>query len=159
MGGTVQGLDAGETVELSLNLSEVVSVNADGPFTFATPVAFQAAYDVGLAAVPTDKECTIENGTGVMGAADVANVLVTCAPRPCEGVECIEPKLAMGGRHGVLPRRDRVGAVLGSGHQHLQLCGRGAARRGVERHLDEGRATLPARARRASVLPGHLGHR
>ena len=81
VGGTVQGLDAGETVQLSLNLSEVVLVNADGPFVFATSVAFGASYDVGFAAVPPDKECTIENGTGVMGAADVADVLVTCAPR------------------------------------------------------------------------------
>ena len=83
VGGTVGGL-LGNEVTLSLNGGEqTLIVGENGTFAFATPLPSGAAYDVAAAKQPTDpiEHCTVENGSGTIGASDVDDILVTCSDR------------------------------------------------------------------------------
>ena len=63
-----------------VNGSDRVPVPA-GATTFSMArVAQDAPYGVSILANPAGQSCTIANGVGTMGAADVNNVTVTCAP-------------------------------------------------------------------------------
>jgi len=78
--GTVSGL-LGSGFRLSNNGGDVLDVNADGPFEFATPVASGSDYDVRVAAPPSNptQGCEVSGGSGEVGAGDVTNVVVTCS--------------------------------------------------------------------------------
>lgn len=60
------------------NGSETLVRNANGAFTFATPVASGQTYNVTIATQPTQTLCVVRNGSGTIGAADIANVEVSC---------------------------------------------------------------------------------
>ena len=77
VGGTVSGLSG--TVVLQDNGGDNLSVSASGSFTFATAVASGAAYNVTVQANPSGQACSVANGSGTMGSANVTNVAVTCA--------------------------------------------------------------------------------
>lgn len=63
-----------------VNGSDRVTVPA-GATTFAMArVAQDAPYGVSILTNPAGQGCTIANGVGTMGPADVNNVTVTCAP-------------------------------------------------------------------------------
>lgn len=56
-------------------------VIAAGATSFAmVQVSEDAVYGVTILKQPAGQTCTIANGTGTMGSADVTNVAVTCAP-------------------------------------------------------------------------------
>jgi hypothetical protein len=82
VGGTVSGLASGGSVVLQNNGGNDLSVAASGAFTFSTPLAAGAAYHVTVRTNPTGQTCTVANGTGTVGAANVTNVAVTCAANP-----------------------------------------------------------------------------
>jgi len=85
VGGTVSGLSGGVT--LQNNGADDLVVNADGSFTFATPVKEGDTYAVTVSAQPTDQTCTVTNGSGTV-TADVADVTVACTdstPPPVVG--------------------------------------------------------------------------
>jgi hypothetical protein len=79
VGGTVTGL-AGTGLVLQDGAGETLAVTADGPFTFPTPVASGASYDVTVLTQPSHltQECTVTGGTGIVGASNVTNVVVSC---------------------------------------------------------------------------------
>jgi hypothetical protein len=63
-----------------VNGSDRVPVPA-GATTFSMArVAQDAPYGVSILANPAGQSCNIANGVGTMGAADVNNVTITCAP-------------------------------------------------------------------------------
>ncbi len=70
------GLASGESVTLA-NGSENLTVAADGSFTFRTSLAGNTSYSVTVATSPTNKTCTVSNGSGTI-SANVSNVAVTC---------------------------------------------------------------------------------
>lgn len=78
--GAVYGL-VGAAIQLSDNGVDTISVNADGNFAFPIPIASGSAYTVTIKAQPTDlsQHCSVSNGIGTIGAADVANLAVRCA--------------------------------------------------------------------------------
>ncbi len=78
VGGTVSGL-AGTGLVLR-NRTENLSVAANGTFTFSSALASGTAYDVTVRTEPSDptQTCTVLNGSGTVGAADVTDVDVTC---------------------------------------------------------------------------------
>jgi len=80
VGGTVSGLSG--TVVLQDNGGDNLTVNANGPFTFATALAQGAAYAVTVKTNPTGQTCTVTNGSGTIGSANVTNVAVSCAANP-----------------------------------------------------------------------------
>jgi predicted RNA-binding protein with TRAM domain len=75
-GGTVSGLSG--TVTLQNNGTNSTPLSSDGSFTFSTPVAEGSTYSVTVLTQPVAQTCTVINGSGTLGAANVTNVSVSC---------------------------------------------------------------------------------
>lgn len=80
IGGTVIGLE-GSGLELHNNASDALPISANGSFTFPTAVLSGNPYSVTVNVRPVNPSqvCTVSNRDGVVGAANVTNVVVTCA--------------------------------------------------------------------------------
>ncbi len=76
VGGTVSGLSG--SLVLQDNSGDNLAVTANGSFTFPTKLAAGAAYTVTVLTNPAGQTCTVSNGSGTVGAANVTNVAVTC---------------------------------------------------------------------------------
>ena len=76
VGGTVSGLSG--TVVLQDNGGDDLSVGASGAFTFATGLAAGSAYSVTVKTNPAGQTCSVANGSGTVGSANITNVAVTC---------------------------------------------------------------------------------
>ena len=76
IGGTVSGLSG--TVGLENNGGDPLSISANGTFTFDSPLAEGASYSVTVATEPSGQDCSVANGSGVVGSGNVTNVSVTC---------------------------------------------------------------------------------
>ena len=83
VGGTINGLSAGDSLALADNGGSTLFVTSNGPFAFPTALANGAAYDVTISsnpAVPVTETCTVAKGTGTVGTTNVTSVAVTCKP-------------------------------------------------------------------------------
>lgn len=78
IGGTVSGLSG--TLVLQNNGGDDLSINADGAFTFATPLEKGATFEVAVLNNPPGQICSVSYGSGTLGDDDVSNVLVSCQP-------------------------------------------------------------------------------
>lgn len=83
LGGTVTGLASKESVTLSNNAGDVVTVRGTGEvvtFAFPTEWVDDATYRVTVASVKSRlrMQCTVVNGTGTIDDADVTDIEVTC---------------------------------------------------------------------------------
>jgi len=76
IGGTVSGLNAGQSVILQNNGGDDLKVSANGPFTLGTRVAIGGAYAVTVTA-PKGMACSVANGSGTVSAT-INNVNVAC---------------------------------------------------------------------------------
>jgi len=76
VGGTVSGIDAGQSVILRDNGGDDLTVSANGAFAFVTKIASGAAYAV-TATAPSGKTCSVTGGSGT-ASSNVTNVAVTC---------------------------------------------------------------------------------
>jgi uncharacterized repeat protein (TIGR03803 family) len=78
LGGTINGL--GNNAGLTLtNGSDTLTITAGSTgFTMSRPVAFGSSYAVAVQTAPTGLVCSVNNGTGTMGAADVTSVSIAC---------------------------------------------------------------------------------
>ena len=79
IGGTVSGLAAGTQMVLQDNGGDNLAVTTNGAFTFATALGTGVNYAVTVNTQPTGQTCTVSQGTGTTGSANVANVAVTCS--------------------------------------------------------------------------------
>jgi hypothetical protein len=77
VGGTVSGLSG--TVVLQNNGADNLPLASSGAFTFSTPVAQGAPYNITVLTQPAIQTCTVTNGSGTMGGANVTNVSVSCS--------------------------------------------------------------------------------
>ena len=77
IGGSVSGLASGQSVVLQNNGGDDNTVNANGAFTFATPVNSGSAYAVTVLTQPTGQTCTVSSGSGTANA-NVTTVSVSC---------------------------------------------------------------------------------
>jgi hypothetical protein len=86
VGGTVVGLRDGSEVVLQNNGGDELTIDANGPFTFATPIEDGADYQVTILAQPTDplESCGVSQGNGDLAGADVSDVSVDCTVFPAE---------------------------------------------------------------------------
>lgn len=75
--GTITGLK-GELILVNGADRQTLGAGATS-FTMAK-VSEDAAYGVAVLQQPANQTCTVANGSGTMGANDVTNVVVTCAP-------------------------------------------------------------------------------
>lgn len=79
VGGSVSGLGTGLSVVLRNSVTgEDLTRNANGAYTFATAQAAGASYNVIVQTQPTGQTCTVANGSGTIGSANVSNVNVSC---------------------------------------------------------------------------------
>jgi hypothetical protein len=76
VGGTTSGLTG--TAVLQDNGGDNLPVTTNGTFTFPTQLATGAAYAITILTQPTGQACTITNGTGTIGSANITNVTLTC---------------------------------------------------------------------------------
>ena len=83
IGGTVKGLTTAGLQLTNGSDPAIVTVTATGSdvaFTFPNSVPFDTTYGVTVLTQPTDAFCTVSpSGTGTMGDAAVANIVVSCA--------------------------------------------------------------------------------
>ena len=76
IGGTVSGLSG--TAILEDNGGDPLSISANGTFTFDSLLAQSTPYAVTVSTDPSGQACTVANGSGTVGSANVTNVSVTC---------------------------------------------------------------------------------
>jgi uncharacterized delta-60 repeat protein len=79
IGGTVRGLE-GQGLVLTNLSTDHLSVDGDGPFTFAREYADGFVYNVRVDTQPTNpgQLCAVTNGSGTLQGADVTDIDVTC---------------------------------------------------------------------------------
>lgn len=77
--GTISGLSAGQQVTLLDNGGDSLTLNANGSFSFATPVAQGASYTVTVGTQPTAQLCSLSSGTGVGSQVTAGITAVVCA--------------------------------------------------------------------------------
>lgn len=80
VGGTVSGI-AGVGCVIRNNGGDDLVLNANGPFAFPTRLAAGAPYSATVFHHPNGptQTCTITNGTGMVGNANVTEIAVSCA--------------------------------------------------------------------------------
>jgi len=79
VGGTVAGLEG--TLILQNNGGDDLTIQADGPFTFATVLARNAAYDVTVLDKSPIQNVAVINGKGTINNTDIVNINVVCTDR------------------------------------------------------------------------------
>ncbi len=79
IGGTVSGL-SGSGLVLQNNAGDDLSIAANGSFTFATSIASGSGYAVTVKTQPSSpsQTCSVTNGSGTLGSANVTDVSVSC---------------------------------------------------------------------------------
>jgi len=78
VGGTVSGLASGESVVLENNGGDPQTISQGGPFVFSVS-ASNGSYSITVATPPPGQTCTVAGGSGIVGSANVANIVVTCS--------------------------------------------------------------------------------
>lgn len=89
LGGSVSGLSG--TLVLQDTAGDVLTLTADGPFTFPTLLADGSTYTVWVTSWPSGQTCAIPNAVanGTISGASVTNVAVSCAPANYSPGYCI----------------------------------------------------------------------
>ncbi|MDO8263072.1 MAG: hypothetical protein Q7T21_07585 [Gallionella sp.] len=77
VGGSVSGLTASGLV-MQNNLADYLSLSASGGFNFSGRLSSGASYSISILSQPVGQTCTVTNGAGVVGSADISNIAVTC---------------------------------------------------------------------------------
>jgi hypothetical protein len=79
VGGTVSGL-TGTGLVLENNGTDVVTLAANGTFSFATPLVPGDTYDITVLTQPTNpaQTCSVINGSGTITNSGITNVSLTC---------------------------------------------------------------------------------
>jgi hypothetical protein len=77
IGGSVTGLKG--SVILQNSGGDKLTINTDGTFAFAIPVADGSPYNVTVSSQPTGQTCSVSAGTGTVPGSSVTSVVVVCA--------------------------------------------------------------------------------
>lgn len=80
VGGSISGLTAPGLVLLD-NGGDALSPSVnDAQFTMPTAIAYGSSYAITVQTAPAGLVCSVSNGSGTMGAADVTGISVGCVP-------------------------------------------------------------------------------
>jgi sugar lactone lactonase YvrE len=85
VGGTLSGLARGASVTIN-NGSDSISMQSNGSFAFPVKLEKGASYNV-TAVNPTGHICTVKDGVGNVGTADVTKISIACTAMVLAGVE------------------------------------------------------------------------
>jgi len=77
--GSLTGLLSNSSVRIK-NGTEIITLSANGKFSFAKPLNSKASYSVSVNSNPTGQTCLVSNATGKIRDADVTNINVACSP-------------------------------------------------------------------------------
>jgi NHL repeat len=77
-GGVVSGLPVGKSVILK-NGSDTLSITSNGAYTFLVRALTGTAYNVRVDTQPIGRTCSVSNGVGAIGSANVTNANVSCS--------------------------------------------------------------------------------
>ena len=88
VGGTVTGMNSGQSVTLQNNAGDDLTVTGNAPFTFATSLVELTKFTITVLIQPVGQTCPVTRGTGVIpNDGSTANkVTVTCAANTLGGV-------------------------------------------------------------------------
>jgi len=75
--GTLSGLDAGQTITLSNNDNDSITLSANGTFNFTKPIPAGTTYSISIQQEPDYKLCKVSQGSGT-AASNVTNIIVEC---------------------------------------------------------------------------------
>jgi streptogramin lyase len=98
LSGTLSGLDAGQTITLSNNGNDPITLSANGAFNFTKPISAGTTYSVSIQQEPNYKLCKVTQGSGT-AASNVTNI----------NVECLTPMVTTLAGSGVSGSTDGVG--------------------------------------------------
>lgn len=76
VGGLVSGLNG--TVVLQNNLTDSITINSNGAFTFSTLLSLNSTYSVTVLTQPSSQTCTVSNAIGTISNTNIVNINVTC---------------------------------------------------------------------------------
>jgi hypothetical protein len=79
VGGTITGT-GGQGVTLQDNGADNITVSMDGAFTFPTPLATGAAFNVTVLSTAGGLSCAVTGGSGTIAGGNVSTVSITCSP-------------------------------------------------------------------------------
>jgi hypothetical protein len=77
VGGILIGLSANASLQI-LNGADSLSITANGAFTLPTALASGGNYSITVATPSSAQSCGVQNGSGSVASANVANVVVYC---------------------------------------------------------------------------------
>jgi N-acetylneuraminic acid mutarotase len=77
---TASGLLAGRSLVLQNNGANNLTIAANNTYNFNAPVASGSAYSVSVLTQPAGETCTVSNGAGTVGGANVTGIGVVCTP-------------------------------------------------------------------------------
>jgi hypothetical protein len=77
--GTLTGLDSGQTITISNNGNDPITLSANGAFNFTKPIQAGTTYSVTIQQEPNYKLCKVTQGSGT-GVSNVSNVNINCRP-------------------------------------------------------------------------------
>ncbi len=77
---TASGLLGGRSLVLQNNGADNLTIAANNTYDFNTPVASGSAYAVTVLTQPQGETCSVSNGTGTVGGANVTGIDVVCTP-------------------------------------------------------------------------------
>jgi hypothetical protein len=81
VGGTISGLTKDGLVLVNGSTGgSLTATNGMTKFTFGSQVTYGVTYGVTVLTSPQGLSCTVQNGAGTMGDADVTDIAVTCVP-------------------------------------------------------------------------------
>jgi hypothetical protein len=84
VGGSLSGLASGTQVTLLNNGADSLTLTGNGPFSFATPIAYNGSYSVTIGSQPNGRSCSItgNSGAGAGVTSNIQTVIVVCSPPP-----------------------------------------------------------------------------
>ena len=143
VGGTITGLNASGLVLLD-NGGDATTISTNAhEFTMNTGLAYGSTYAITVQTQPGGLACSVSNGTGTVGAADVTSVSIACVSNTT-----ILHFFAGGSSDGVDPYAG--GLILGSDGKPMERQSRGGRLRqwhGLQDRAewDGDRSVLPSR--------------
>lgn len=88
IGGTLTGLNTGNTVVLQNNGGDDLTLTSNSSFTFLNRIKNPGTYAVTVKTQPNGQTCTVINSSGVT-TTDISNISVTCGTPPTSGVNAL----------------------------------------------------------------------
>jgi len=82
VGGHVSGLSPNASLTIIDNGTDVLTVSANGSFTFSTSLKPGASYAAAISALPSGEKCGLTGSSGTVATSSYTGISITCAIRP-----------------------------------------------------------------------------